>query len=395
MVLIHELGHYTAAKILGFTVEEFAVGFGPKLFSRRRKNGELFSLRMLPLGGFCSFLGETEQDGDNTAPNVQNAEQADTAQTAADTSAPSEVPPAPDAASMPTTGESTPAPDVGTPDAPPVRLDKNGKPALTFYEQKPWKRIIVLLGGVVFNFLSAIIFSFIFCWAIGYSVPCVGEVYTDVDGAPYCALQKGDIILGVNGDDISIMNSYADLTQKYAKRKSFTFKVQRGGEIIDVIAERKQIATVDEDGKPYAYEGFGFASSYSYRGKTAGNAFKYCVPFTFKMSWSIIGSFGDLFTGKTPITSLSGPVGSIKLMADVTALDPRNILILLPLLASNLAIFNLIPFPALDGASVVFTVIEWIRRKPLNRKVQGLINAIGLAVLLVFVLTVDILSCAL
>ena len=53
MVLIHELGHYTTAKILGFTVDEFAVGFGPRLFGRRRKNGEMFSLRMLPLGGFC------------------------------------------------------------------------------------------------------------------------------------------------------------------------------------------------------------------------------------------------------------------------------------------------------------------------------------------------------
>ena len=55
MVLIHELGHYTTAKILGFTVEEFAIGFGPKLFSVRRKNGERFSVRVLPLGGFCAF----------------------------------------------------------------------------------------------------------------------------------------------------------------------------------------------------------------------------------------------------------------------------------------------------------------------------------------------------
>ena len=62
MVLIHELGHYTAAKILGFTVDEFSVGFGPKLFGRRRKNGELFSLRALPLGGYCAFMGENDDD---------------------------------------------------------------------------------------------------------------------------------------------------------------------------------------------------------------------------------------------------------------------------------------------------------------------------------------------
>ena len=61
MVLIHEAGHYTVAKIFGFTVDEFSVGFGPKIFSKRRKNGEMFSLRMLPLGGYCAFLGEDEE----------------------------------------------------------------------------------------------------------------------------------------------------------------------------------------------------------------------------------------------------------------------------------------------------------------------------------------------
>ena len=89
-----------------------------------------------------------------------------------------------------------------------------------------------------------------------------------------------------------------------------------------------------------------------------------------------------MFTGKVPITDVTGPVGSVKLMADVTIADWRNILILLP-------------FPALDGARIVFTVIEWIRKKPINRKVEGIINFVGLAVLLLFVLIVDILSFAL
>ena len=62
MVLIHELGHYSTAKILGFTIEEFSVGFGPKIFGKRRKNGELFSFRAFPLGGYCAFLGETDDE---------------------------------------------------------------------------------------------------------------------------------------------------------------------------------------------------------------------------------------------------------------------------------------------------------------------------------------------
>ena len=132
-----------------------------------------------------------------------------------------------------------------------------------------------------------------------------------------------------------------------------------------------------------------------FTGKTAGNAFLYCVPYTFKRAWSILGSFGGLITGRIPITAMSGPIGSIKMMADVSIANWRNILLLLPLIASNLAMFNLLPIPALDGCKVIFTLIEWIRKKPINRKVEGIINFVGLIVIMLFVVIVDILSFAL
>ncbi|MBD5132273.1 MAG: PDZ domain-containing protein [Clostridiales bacterium] len=391
MVLIHELGHYTTAKILGFTVEEFSVGFGPKIFSRTRKNGEVFSLRLLPLGGFCSFLGDTDDDEN-----------------------PADKKPEKDSINPDPSGEENPTDDLLShvmrekaeedlaklnldkdgvkKQEKPVRLDKDGNPAKTFYQQKPWKRIIVLLGGVVFNFLSAIVFSFIYIWAVGCAVPYITDVYENPDGAPYCAVQKGDIILGVNGKNISVMNSYSDLASGFNEGDKVTLRVSRNGEQLDIEVVRQQIAALDADGNPLTYVGFGFATVSTFANGTAGNAFKYCVPYTFKLSWSILGSFGQLISGKVPITSVSGPVGSIKLMADVSIANWRNILILLPLLASNLAMFNIIPFPALDGAQIVFTVIEWIRKKPINRKVQGIINFVGLIVLLLFVLIVDILS---
>ena len=99
MVLIHELGHYIAGKVLKFKINEFSVGFGPKIFQKKNKSGELISLRVFPLGGYCAFEGETEENKDN-------------------------------------------------PEA--------------FNNQKPWKRLIVLFMGAFFNFLSAIIFAVIF-----------------------------------------------------------------------------------------------------------------------------------------------------------------------------------------------------------------------------------------
>ena len=98
MVVIHEFGHYIAGEILKFKINEFSVGFGPKLFSKKKKNGEVFSLRLVPLGGFCAFEGEDEE--------CENKE------------------------------------------------------TRSFNNEKPWKRIIVLLSGGVFNILSAVIFSF-------------------------------------------------------------------------------------------------------------------------------------------------------------------------------------------------------------------------------------------
>lgn len=392
MVLIHELGHYTAAKILGFTVEEFSVGFGPKLITRVRRNGERWSLRLLPLGGFCAFYGDEALDEVEQKPKKDEAlpeqpAQQENVETAKDSD---------DLLSYVMRSKIDEDKAVAVAQNPaPVRLDKNGNVAKTFFEHKPWKRIIVLLGGVVFNFLSAIIFALIYIWAVGCPAPQIADVYADAQGNPYNELQKGDIILAVDGQEITVMTSFNELVQNAKEGDTVKFKIDRNGKIMTVDVQRKKIKTEDKDGKVTEYVGFGYTSQTEFINANAAHAFTYCVPYTFKLSWSILGSFGQLITGQVPITQVTGPVGSVKLMADVTRADWRNILILLPLLASNLAMFNLLPFPALDGAQIVFTIIEWIRKKPIKRKIQGIINAVGLVTLLLFVLIVDILSFAL
>ena len=103
LVMVHELGHYTAGKILGFKIDEFSIGFGPKLFQKKKKNGELFTIRAVPLGGYCAFDGEDTDSASSTA----------------------------------------------------------------FNNQKPWKRLIVLVSGVLFNFLIAVVFAFILLTCVG------------------------------------------------------------------------------------------------------------------------------------------------------------------------------------------------------------------------------------
>lgn len=332
MITIHEAGHYTAGKLLGFGITEFSVGLGPKLLSRRLRSGEEISLRALPLGGYCAFVGEDDQlsPGGNAV------------------------------------GEET------------------KRPQAAFDEQKPWKRIVVLLMGPMFNLLSAFVFSFIYIISVGYAVPVVTELAVDLStGEPYASeLAEGDRIVAVNGKEITFLDTADELISATEDGGAATFTVERGGKLIEVTAE-----------KSYVHNGehmFGVTMTYESRSVDVAHAAAYSFPYTFELSWAIIRSFGLLFTGAVPLTDVTGPIGTVSAIATYAEADIRYFLLFLPLIASNLAIFNILPIPALDGARIVFAMIEWIRRKPINKKTENTIHAVGLIALLAFVVVVDI-----
>ena len=130
-------------------------------------------------------------------------------------------------------------------------------------------------------------------------------------------------------------------------------------------------------------------TSYKY---SFGESITQAIPFTCKWAYKVLVIFGDLITGQLDITTLGGPVTTINMIASNTQQSWTYLLILLPLIAVNLAVFNLLPIPALDGCQMIFVIIEWIRRKPINRKVINIINNVGLLVLLGFVVVVDVLQ---
>ena len=114
-------------------------------------------------------------------------------------------------------------------------------------------------------------------------MPQVYEKHVDASQAEYNpAFEIGDVILGVNGRDIGVMNSFSELLEDCGEGE-VTLKILRGGEITEIKANRTMIDAVDDDGKPYKYLGFGINTKYIDTGNNAGNAFKYCVPFTFKL----------------------------------------------------------------------------------------------------------------
>ena len=359
MVLIHELGHYVAGKILKFKINEFSVGFGPKIFQKTNKSGELISLRAFPLGGYCAFEGETEENKDNPQ---------------------------------------------------------------AFNNQKPWKRLIVLFCGAFFNFLSGIIFSFILLVSIGYDLVQVKTINSS--SINYNCLQAGDVIYGIEnqkidfvddeylvtlisnhlqtnyhdyqGEDITLeINTFTENEKTYyLVQTPITFNVKRDGERIEVDGFINTIYNSDGEYVGWTLltsneENVSEFSLKTYRygfWEALGNA----IPFTCKWAWKVLVVFGQLLTGQLSITSLGGPVTTVKMIATYT--QQNMLLLLLPLIAVNLAVFNLLPIPALDGFQMIFVVIEWIRKKPVKREVVNMINNIGLIVLFGFVIIVDVLQ---
>lgn len=334
MILIHEFGHYSAGKLLGFKVEEFAVGFGKPIYKKTKKNGEVFSLRLFPLGGFCAFAGETDDSPDPQA----------------------------------------------------------------FNRQKPWKRLIVLFAGVFFNFLSAIIFSFILLVSFGYEIPQINSISST--SINYGIIENGDAVYKINGESIDFVKdaSFGSLIRKALNEDDFeqkmTFTIKRDGKMQDIIVNTVPVedATNEEDKiisliVLFDLENNGITSYKS----TFGEALGECWTFSFRWVAKIFIILGDLFTGGVAANQIGGPVATIATIANVTQQSFANIFVLLPLIAINLAVFNILPIPALDGAHMVFILIEWIRRKPIKREVQNTIHNVGLIVLLAFVVLVDFL----
>ena len=319
MITIHELGHYTAGKIFKFKIDEFSIGFGKAIYKKTKKNGEVFSIRILPLGGYCAFAGED--------------------------------------------------------DAETKEGDFNSKP--------PWQRLIVQFSGVLFNFLSAILFTIILLVSFGYDIPKITQIDTNGVNAH---LHTGDVITEIDGVKIDFVggDTFNVLLTQNLDNEQVPIVVIRDGEEIDTYLN---IQTVSKDGQTYFNLGITVAPT----PQSLWTAIARAVPMTIEMAWQVLKFLFMLITGQVSLSGVTGPISTITNIASYTEESIANLFIFLPFIAVNLAVFNILPIPSLDGARMVFTTIEWIRRKPINRDLEAKIHFWGLMVLLAFVIFIDLL----
>lgn len=395
MITIHEFGHYVAGKILGFKINEFSIGFGPAIFKKRsKKTGEIFALRVIPLGGYCAFDGEDEFEENTKNPDEEPFEEM---RSEGDVSQVNEK-------SDDTLGEIT----DGKEEYPEPK-------GARFNDQAPWRRIIVLIAGALMNYLLALTLIIIMFASFGKPAYVVDKP-RPLDNASAEAwevynsgLQTGDVILEVNGKDIYLFTDYMSALDDKRKGDVVGVLVLRDGkkQVVDVtiVADCNPKSMSDTNSVFYALNLAYPKGTKDEKGEdlkisliptdvkegffdTIGHSFVY----SFKIGGTVLRSLGELITGKLGMDAVGGPATTIKLTSEVASNGWQDFLSIAAFIGVNLAVFNLLPVPALDGCKVIFCIIEWIRKKPVNRKVEAIINFAGLIFLFGFAILVDILQ---
>ena len=399
MITVHEFGHYIVGKLLNFRINEFSVGFGPALFKHKnKKTGELFSVRLIPLGGYCAFDGE-----DGIAAEEGNA------QTPAE---------APEEAFEEFREPQTAAFEEEMKDglseaerliqASSTTLQPKGEP---FTKRPPWARILVLVAGAFMNYIFAVVLILIEFFACGQTLIAVYEVAPAEGEYAAYSLCDQDIILEADGRDVYLTTDLLSALHGKKQGDLVPFTVSRVVEWEEGAAKRREKTQVtvmlradvqdassadtdllwralgaaqDEEGNflmANAAAKFGFF-------ETIGRSFVY----SFKIAGSIFRVLGELLTGRLGLDAFGGPVTTISMTAQLASMGLRYFLEIAGYIGVNLAVFNLLPIPALDGSKVVFTAIEWVRGKPISRKVEAVIHTVGFLLILGFALLVDILQ---
>lgn len=347
LIFVHELGHFLFAKMFGIRVDAFKIGFGPKIFAW--KSGETeYGLNLIPFGGYVKIFGEN-----------------------------------PDAESI---------------------LGVDHKRSMV--HKKKWQQIIVLVGGVLFNVLFAFI---LYVGLFSHGVAATNDSFssysqyfsnprimvTDIlpaSPAEKAGLKVGDVILAVN------MAS----STTFAPRKETVTDIQdtidsSKGSSIDVTYER---AGDIED--TFALPTSGLVANKYAIGIAMDNVVDMKLPFftavyegahytfdTFKETVSgLYGFIAQIFHGKADFSQVTGPVGIAGIVGDAARLGFTYLLMITALISINLAVINLIPFPALDGGRILFVLIEAIIRRPIPPKFANWVNLIGFGLLMLLMVII-------
>ena len=350
VIAIHEFGHFTVAKLCGIQVNEFSIGMGPVLL-KKMHHGTQYSLRALPVGGFVALEGEESPESQQAEGEERSdlEERPLSQRSGADSS--------PD-------GEALNGKEVSQP---------TGKP---LNEAPVWQRALIMAAGACMNFLLGFVVMAILLTA--QNEPITSRVIYAVEDGALCGqtgLEAGDKVLAVNGRRCFVAN---DMLYELMRTEDYSasFTVLRDGKKVEL--PRVQFDTwQDEDGETHMSLGF---TVYGIR-KTPVNVIKEAWNSVLYYGRIIFTSLMDLLRGRESINDLSGPVGIVTAIGQAASYGWQDLLELLALITVNVGIFNLLPFPALDGGKVVFLLIEGVTGHAVPEKIQSGLTLAAFALL--------------
>lgn len=338
LVFVHELGHFCVARRMGMKVEEFGFGFPPRLFGIRPKpEGTIYSINCIPIGGFVRIKGEG--------------------------------------------GGETQEPD-------------------SFASKAVWKRFLVLVAGVAMNIALA---AFLFITGFTFGIPSVItddvpasahiidekiQVYSVLSQSPaeMAGMVPGDILISVDGQVFAESEEVRNYIQTHGDEGILMTWKQTSGEIKTVAMTAADLTEMDFHGLGVGFVKTGLVSYPIHKAIVQG------VVATATLTWDITKAFGqiikDAVIHQKVEAELSGPVGIAVMTGEVAQMGWTYLIHFAAVLSLNLAVINILPFPALDGGHVVFLLVEKIRRKPVGESLRSLANNLGFAFLIILAVIV-------
>lgn len=317
LIMVHEFGHFAVARLCGIAVKEFSLGFGPVIWQHKSKKSDTtFSIRPIPMGGYCMFYDDTDDD-----------------------------------------------PNGSTKDDP-----RN-------YNKAPvWKRMLSVLAGPGMNFVLAFVVSIALMGVYGAvaTTPVVQEVEAGMPAAE-AGLQAGDIFVRVNQTEVEngTVQDVSNAIGADASSAPVEITVLRDGQ------EQTFTVTPQYDSELERYR-VGVTIAQGYEKMPASSILPSAWSLCKQASVAIVESLGKLFTTGEGLNDAAGPVGVVSLVAQQTQQGGLEIyLYLLVIISINLGLMNLIPIPGLDGSRLIFMLIEAIRRKPVNQKIEAGVHLCG------------------
>jgi regulator of sigma E protease len=337
LVFVHEFGHFIVARKLGVSVSAFSIGFGKELWSKTDKQGTVWKLSLIPLGGYCQFLGDADESSTTEVDLSKYTEE---------------------------------------------------EQKHLFATQKPIKKLAIAIAGPLFNYLFAfVVFFGLFFFFGSYDIPPVVSEVIENSPAQHAGIQENDRILEVNG---AVITEWGDISREVSlATENVDLLIERNGEKIKLTLPLAEMDyAFDETEKPIKRRMIGIKAE-AKRFNISKDTFNFTTAVkksyfeVYNVSVMTLRGVGQIISGERSGDDVGGIIRIAEMSGDISkSRGFLDFLSFMALLSINLGLINLFPIPLLDGGHVIIYLLEIVSRRELNAKIKEYLFKLGLGFVL-------------